>query len=139
MFSADAEEVSEPNISFSASISDMGKRFSRLQRFQTGYGYHTASHKMGTGVKRTHFHLMPRLGMSGAIPLLPIRCQKLRCIKHKAFFTLQQANRSNLRLTTRSILILNQSIESSKFYRSYIHMPFISARSRRRKMRAVIL
>ena len=65
---------------------------------------------------------MPCLRISGAIPLLPIRLQNWRCIKHKAFLTLQQVNRSNLKLMIRSILILNQSTESTKLYMSYIYI-----------------
>jgi hypothetical protein len=59
------------------------KRYSKLQNVQTGSTVHPASCSMGTavlswglngqGVKlTTHLHLVTRLRMSGAIPLLPL-------------------------------------------------------------------
>jgi len=58
-----------------------GKRF--FKTVQTGSGAQPASYSMGTGffheakvthgvILTTHFHLALTLGMSGAIPLLPL-------------------------------------------------------------------
>jgi hypothetical protein len=44
---------------------------SGLQNVQTGCGAHVGVKRSGRGV--TQSHLVPRLGMSGAIPLSPIR------------------------------------------------------------------
>jgi hypothetical protein len=53
--------------------------FSLLQNVQTGSWAHAASYSMGTGGKAVgacrqtiHFHLVPRLRMCGATPVLPI-------------------------------------------------------------------
>ena len=62
----------------------MGKSLSVLQNVHTGSGAHPASYSMITGALfgggwncrslklTTHLHLVPRLRMSGAIPLLPL-------------------------------------------------------------------
>jgi hypothetical protein len=59
-----------------------GKIFSDLRNFHAVSGAHPTSYSMGTGVVSRglgarmllsiHFHIVPRLRMSGATPLLPL-------------------------------------------------------------------
>jgi len=59
-------------------IPSMNKRFFSSKTVQTGSGAHRASYSVGNGVTSrgmkltTHLHLVLRLRMSGAAPLLPV-------------------------------------------------------------------
>ena len=83
-WSFESTRDSKSNYWWVRSSNPVGARyFSFFENVQTGCGAHTASYSVGTGVlprgysgrsvKLTaHLHLVPRLRMSGAIPLLPL-------------------------------------------------------------------